>query len=131
MNLNRPEPAQGLLYGRAVHTDIQHSHRRGAIGCTAPALTHPRTGRWAFLIRPDLPDDTALFAEMFRHDICLTRPGATIALPSPADIDEQFRRWIHLPRNPFRPSGHTVLDAVRACTARTGWLATPTHGPRP
>lgn len=117
--------------GHAVHTDLQHCHRHGAIPALGPVLAHPRSGRWTFLVRPDLPDDTALFTEMFRLGITITRPGATLALPSPIDRGEHFRRWIHLPHNPFRPSGRTVLDSLRACTARSGWLRIPTLGPRP
>ncbi|WP_051165437.1 hypothetical protein [Nocardia testacea] len=48
-----------------------------------PIISHIRSGRWSFLIRPDLPDDTALFAEMFRLNISIVRTGATIALPPP------------------------------------------------
>ena len=115
----------------AVHTDLRHCHRHNAIPALGPVLAHPSSGRWSFLIHPDLPDDTALFTELFRLDTFITRPGTTLALPSPTDHGAHFRRWIHLPHNPFRPSGHTVLDSLRACTARTGWLRTPTSGPRP
>ncbi|MBF6351956.1 DNA-directed RNA polymerase subunit beta [Nocardia flavorosea] len=115
----------------AVHTDLQHCYRRDAVPALGPVLSHPRSGRWTFLIRPDFPDDTALFTELFRLHISLTHPGTTLALPSPTDRDTHFRRWIHLPHNPFRPAAHTVLDSIRACTARTGWLRTSTLGPRP
>lgn len=90
-----------------------------------PVLAHPRSNRWSFLIRPDLPDDVAIFAEMFRHDISIARRGSTIPLPAPTDLDDRLRRWIEPPRGPRRPSGYTVVRAVRAATGYTpvqgGW----------
>lgn len=117
--------------GSAVHTDLRHRRDHDAGSGAGPIIAHPRSGRWTFLIRPDLPDDTALFAEMFRLDVSIARTGATIALPSPTDRGDHFRQWVHLPHCPFRPSGLTVIDSIRACAARTGWLRTPTTGHRP
>ncbi|WP_433602624.1 DNA-directed RNA polymerase subunit beta [Nocardia sp. CA-135953] len=83
-----------------------------------PVCSHPRQNRWAYLIRPDIPDDTRLFAEMYRLDVQVVRAGGTVALPSPADKGAQFRRWIEPPRCTFRPSGLVVVDAIRACSGR-------------
>lgn len=81
-----------------------------------PILSHPRSNRWTYLVRPDIPDDTRLFAEMFRLNVSVVRTGGTVALPSPSDQCAQLRRWIEPPRCTFRPSGLVVIDAIRACT---------------
>ncbi|MEU1550218.1 DNA-directed RNA polymerase subunit beta [Nocardia sp. NPDC005745] len=82
-------------------------------GATAgPVVSHPRSKRWTFIIRPDVPDDVPLFAEMFRLNVTLVPPGAEIALPSPVD---DVRVWAHAPRDSFRPSGMAVIEAIRAC----------------
>lgn len=80
-----------------------------------PILSHPRSNRWTYLIRPDLPDEVRLFAEMFRLDVSVVRTGGTIALPSPTDQCVEFRRWVEPPCCTFRPSGRVVLDAIRVC----------------
>ncbi|MCC3327927.1 DNA-directed RNA polymerase subunit beta [Nocardia abscessus] len=79
-----------------------------------PIVGHPRSGRWTFLIRPDLPDDGRLFAELFRLDVAVAGSGATIALPSPTASVGAIRHWIVPPRSSFRPSGGVVVDAIRA-----------------
>ncbi|TLG12200.1 DNA-directed RNA polymerase subunit beta [Nocardia cyriacigeorgica] len=114
--------------GLAVHGDLRRSRDHDSASGVGPIISHMRSGRWTFLIRPDLPDDTALFAEMFRLDVSVVRTGATIALPSPTDQGERFRRWIQPPRSPFRPSGLTVIDSIRTCAGRGGWLRTPKAG---
>ncbi|WP_174372216.1 hypothetical protein [Nocardia araoensis] len=82
-----------------------------------PIVGHPRSGRWTFLIRPDIDvSDVKLFAEMFRLDVNVARTGASIALPSPSA--EAIRHWIVPPRNPFRPSGQVVIAGVRAWADR-------------
>lgn len=83
-----------------------------------PVVSHPRRNRWTFLIRPDIPDDVRLFAEMYRLDVSVVRTGGTVALPSPADKGAQFRRWIEPPCCTFRPSGLAVVDTIRACSGR-------------
>jgi len=85
-----------------------------------PILSHPRSVRWTFIIRPDLPDDVALFAEMFRLNVSIVRAGGTIALPSPAQQCVEFRRWVEPPRCTFRPSGRVVVDAIRGCAGGPG-----------
>ncbi|WP_459545148.1 hypothetical protein [Nocardia sp. X0981] len=64
---------------------------------------------------------------MFRLDVSVVRTGATIALPSPTDRGELFRRWIQPPHCPYRPSGRAVIGSIRACAARGGRLRTPTE----
>ncbi|MEU1983631.1 DNA-directed RNA polymerase subunit beta [Nocardia sp. NPDC019395] len=103
------------VLGSGVRAEIARGY-----GVTGPILAHPRSNRWSFLIRPDLPDDVPLFAEMFRYDVSVIRTGGTIALPSPADLDTHLRQWIEPPRCPVRPSGHTVTGAVRAVTGTRG-----------
>ncbi|WP_062983450.1 hypothetical protein [Nocardia anaemiae] len=90
-----------------------HMHsRQCALG---PIISHPRSRRWTFIVRPDLPDDVPLFSELFRLNVTLARFGAQIVLPSPADRHAGLRVWIEPPRDTFRPSGATVVDAIRAC----------------
>jgi hypothetical protein len=107
--------------GQAVKIRMQD--RQSDIG---PILSHPRSGRWAFLVRPDLPDEVSLFAEMFRLNVSVVRTGGTIALPSPADQCAGFRRWVEPPRCTFRPSGLAVVDAIRA-SASPGVRRAVTH----
>ncbi len=98
--------------GQAVKIHMQqHGSNIG------PILSHPRSNRWTLLVRPDIPDDVRLFAEMFRLNVSVVRTGGTVALPSPGDQGAQFRRWIEPPRCTFRPSGLVVVDAIRACSA--------------
>lgn len=96
--------------GRAVQRNM---HQRGT--GVGPISTHPRSNRWAFLIRPDIPDDTKLFAELYRLDVSVVREGGTVALPSPTQRSEALRQWIEPPRDMFRPSGLIVVESVRAC----------------
>jgi hypothetical protein len=82
-----------------------------------PILSHPRSKRWTFIIRPDVPDDVPLIAEMFRFKVSITRDGATIALPSPADRGTAFRAWIIRPDSHVRPSGWVIVRAIRDIAA--------------
>ncbi|MBF6437873.1 DNA-directed RNA polymerase subunit beta [Nocardia cyriacigeorgica] len=116
--------------GLGQHVKTYLERRRGADPGVGPIISHLRSNRWTFLIRPDLPDDTPLFAEMFRLNVSVVRIGATIALPSPTDEGAQFRRWIELPRCTFRPSGLAVVDAIRACTGGPWTRPTTTGGHR-
>ncbi|WP_330232897.1 DNA-directed RNA polymerase subunit beta [Nocardia sp. NBC_00508] len=97
--------------GQAVKTEMQ---------CwgtdLGPILSHPRSRRWTYLIRPDLPDEVSLFAELFRLNVSVVRDGGTIALPSPTGECPGFRHWVEPPRSMYRPSGRAVLDAIRACS---------------
>ncbi|WP_433726050.1 hypothetical protein ACQP0C_32065 [Nocardia sp. CA-129566] len=65
----------------------------------------------------DLPDDMAVFAELFRIDVSIVPFGGEIALPSPVDADA-YRSWVVPPRDTFRPSGAVIVAAVRACVGR-------------
>ncbi|MFI5538570.1 DNA-directed RNA polymerase subunit beta [Nocardia sp. NPDC051900] len=95
--------------GQAVKA---HMHNRSVP--LGPIVGHPRSGRWTFLIQPDLPDDVRLFAELFRLDVSVARTGAMIALPSPTAAVGAIRHWTVPPRNAFRPAGRFVVEAVRA-----------------
>ncbi|MFE3441641.1 DNA-directed RNA polymerase subunit beta [Nocardia sp. NPDC059180] len=101
--------------GLRVKGDLQ---RRGE--SLGPIMSHVRSNRWTLLIRPDLPDETPFFAEMFRHNVSVVRLGGTIALPSPTDQGARFRRWIEPPRSPFRPSGMSIVASIRACRGGIG-----------
>ena len=91
------------------------AHMRGVGAEIGPVMSHPRSLRWTFLVRPNLSDDVSLFAEMFRHNVSVVRDGGTIALPSPTDQRVEFRRWVEPPRCIFRPSGLVVVEPIRAC----------------
>ncbi|MEU2041364.1 DNA-directed RNA polymerase subunit beta [Nocardia niwae] len=86
--------------------------RQHALG---PIFTHPRSGTWTFLIRPDFPDDPRLFAMLFRHQVKVIRNGGLIALPSPVGMPAGVRRWIEPARDTYRPLGAVVIFSVRAC----------------
>ncbi|WP_067839766.1 DNA-directed RNA polymerase subunit beta [Nocardia lijiangensis] len=101
--------------GQIVKTDLQH--RQISVG---PIISHPRSQRWTFLIRPDLPDEVKLFAELFRLNVSVVRAGGEIALPSPHDQQMNFRRWVEPPREPYRPSGVVIIDSIRRATRRSG-----------
>ncbi|MGQ4617467.1 hypothetical protein [Nocardia sp. R7R-8] len=78
-----------------------------------PIIAHPRSGRWTFLVDPDIrADDMDQYARLFRLDVSIADTGSTIALPSPSP-GGAIRRWIVPPRNAFRPSGRDVLTALR------------------
>jgi hypothetical protein len=90
-------------------------HMQQRLSDVGPILSHPRSNRWTYLVRSDLPDDDSLFAEMFRLNVSVVRAGGTIALPSPTDQCVEFRRWVEPPQCTFRPSGLVVVDSIRAC----------------
>ncbi|MFD8245391.1 DNA-directed RNA polymerase subunit beta [Nocardia sp. NPDC059691] len=95
--------------GQRVRDDMLF--RGQAIG---PVIAHIRSRRWTFLCRPDLPDDVRLFAALFRIDVSIVPFGSEIALPSPADVNGVFRRWVVAPRDTFRPSGMVIVNCVLA-----------------
>jgi hypothetical protein len=88
---------------------------REAYSGACPVISHPRSRRWTFLTRSDLPDDDRLFAEMFRLNVSIVRTGGIIALPSPRDRSTHLRRWVEPPHGPIRPSGQLVVQAIRTC----------------
>jgi hypothetical protein len=88
------------------------AQRNSAVG---PILALPRSNQWLYLIRPDVPEDVSLFAQLFRNHVSVIRAGGTVALPSPTVRSEAIRRWIEPPRDTFRPSGLAVIASVRAC----------------
>ncbi|WP_228002276.1 DNA-directed RNA polymerase subunit beta [Nocardia australiensis] len=98
------------ILGQAVKVHMQTRHY--AVG---PIISHPRSQRWTFLVRPDLPDEVPLFSELFRLNVTIARSGAQIALPSPTDRHAGLRVWIEPPRDTFRPPGTVVVEAIRAC----------------
>ncbi|MEV6323033.1 DNA-directed RNA polymerase subunit beta [Nocardia sp. NPDC051787] len=102
------------MLGRRVRDDL--TDRLIGLG---PIICHERSKRWTFLTRPDLSDDVRLFAELFRHNVSIVPCGGEIALPSPDDANARYRHWIVAPRNGFRPSGSSIVEAIRSC-ARAG-----------
>ncbi|WP_406270337.1 DNA-directed RNA polymerase subunit beta [Nocardia sp. NBC_00881] len=96
--------------GQQVRDEL--AHRRIEWG---PIISHVRSGRWTFLIRPDLSDDVRLFAELFRLNVSIVPSGGEIALPSPVDAHVEYRRWIVPPQNGFRPFGSSIVETVRSC----------------
>jgi hypothetical protein len=84
---------------------------------TGPVLTHPRSQHWTFLTGPDLPEDIRLYAEMSRFGVSILRSGQ-IALPGPGQRPGLFRAWVQPPRDPYRPQGRLVIEAIRGCAAK-------------
>jgi hypothetical protein len=97
-------------------------HLRGRGLSPGPVISHPRSMRWTFLVIPDIPDEVTLFAEMFRLNVTVARPGAQIALPSPHPRSEAFRTWV-VPPTAVRPSGLSVITAIREHRAGAGGAA--------
>ncbi|MEV0046181.1 DNA-directed RNA polymerase subunit beta [Nocardia rhamnosiphila] len=93
--------------------------RRSLLGrgvLSGPVISHPRSGRWTFLIAPDILDETPLFAGMFRLNVSVVRSG-TIVLPSPSRRSEAFRTWVTQPRvTGTQPSGMALVAAIRECS---------------
>ncbi|WP_280233180.1 DNA-directed RNA polymerase subunit beta [Nocardia cyriacigeorgica] len=103
----------GVL-GQSVRADM-HA-RRQAVG---PIISHPRSGSWSFLVRPDVSVPSALSAQLFRVRVAVLRAGAEIALPSPADRQPNLRYWLEPPRDRYRPSAALILASLaRSLPAR-------------
>ncbi|QIS16482.1 DNA-directed RNA polymerase subunit beta [Nocardia arthritidis] len=102
--------------GQLVKANLGHH-----LQACGPIVSHPRSARWTFLIRPDVSKGMELFPELFAAGIHIADDGV-IALPSPADRGGLFQVWVKAPADTFRQSGLRLLDAVRECSG---------HGPRP
>jgi hypothetical protein len=93
---------------------------RHHIGCSGvafgPILVVLLSNRWMYSIRPDIPQDVSLYAELFRRNVSVIRDGGTVALPSPAPLSEPFRWWIEPSPDTFRPCGLAVITSVRVCS---------------
>ncbi|MCZ9330242.1 DNA-directed RNA polymerase subunit beta [Nocardia farcinica] len=96
------------LAGRAR---IYMQHRGITVG---PIISHPRSSRWTFLVRPDVPTDPAAAAPLFARQVSVIGPGTPIALPSPGPRQAGYRCWVHPPTDGL-PSGLVVVRAVCAC----------------
>ncbi|MFI9506302.1 DNA-directed RNA polymerase subunit beta [Nocardia sp. NPDC052566] len=99
--------------GQRVRDDLLH--KRIALG---PIISHARSGRWTFLVRPDVRDDVQVFGELFRLNVSIVPIGGEIALPSPDDARTGYRQWVVPPRDNARPSGLDIVAAVRSCAER-------------
>jgi hypothetical protein len=95
-----------------------HMHSRGI--SVGPIITNSRANRWTILVRPDIPDDTATYARMFRIQVHVARAREEIALPSPITRHLGIRRWKQSPTDSFRPAASVVLTAITACTTPQG-----------
>lgn len=96
--------------GEQVHDEL--IYHRNPLG---PIISHVLSKRWTFLVRPDLPDDVRLFAELFRLNVSIVPIGGEIALPSPGYPGTGYREWVVAPENAFRPSGVSIVNTVRSC----------------
>ncbi|WP_019925520.1 hypothetical protein [Nocardia sp. BMG111209] len=88
---------------------------------SGPIISHPRSSRWTFLVRPDMDIDVQTYAGMFRIQVTVARPGTEIALPSPIRRHQQFRCWTQPPTDRYRPSGSVALAAIDACRPPSEW----------
>ncbi len=98
------------VLGQAVRHDLHV--RRCAVG---PIVSHPRSGTWMFLVRPDLPESDRLLAQLYGARVAVHRRGGEIPLPSPGDRPFTMRQWVEPLRDQFRPSGALVVAAVSRC----------------
>jgi hypothetical protein len=96
--------------GHEVRDELR---RRGS--ATGPIVSYPRSRSWVFLVRPDLPDSAAVFAQLYRAGVTVYGHGRTIALPSPSDRPPAVRHWVEPPRDGFRPSAMVVVAAISRC----------------
>ncbi|WP_280184731.1 MULTISPECIES: DNA-directed RNA polymerase subunit beta [Nocardia] len=106
----------GLMMPAFIGSEVKL--RMQGPGRVGPILTHPRSHRWTFLARADLPDAIGLFAEMSRLQVSIICGGGIIALPGPGQRPGLFRAWVQPPRDPFRPYGTAVVDAIRGCVVQ-------------
>ena len=96
---------------------LDTSIARGAV--TGPIILHTRSRRWTFLLEPDIPfEDYELYAEMYRKSVTIAPIGASVALPTPSDPEDSYRRWKQLPANASRPSAADLIDLIRECARR-------------
>ncbi|MFC9432459.1 DNA-directed RNA polymerase subunit beta [Nocardia sp. NPDC057030] len=87
----------------------------------APIISHPRSKRWTFLVCPDLPSETGLWPELFRHNVSIVPIGAYIALPAlSADPGVGYREWVDKPTDGFRPRATEIIEAVLSCVSLVG-----------
>ncbi|WP_245560410.1 DNA-directed RNA polymerase subunit beta [Nocardia asiatica] len=120
----QPEPGRIMLTAdstaTAVTMDAQLAARvrqqlRQTGVRTGPICVHARSKRWSFLVVPDIPDNIAIYAELFRLSVSVARCGTPIALPAPTN--RRIRDWVDPPTDHYKPSGMAVIHAVRTCTA--------------
>ncbi|WP_063821014.1 hypothetical protein [Nocardia araoensis] len=105
----------GSVWGLGMAAYLGHEVReelRRRESATGPIVSYPRPGCWVFLVRPDLPDSTAAFAQLYRAGVTVYAHGRVIALPSPADRPPAVRHWVEPPRDGFRPSAMVVVAAI-------------------
>ncbi|MGY4103926.1 DNA-directed RNA polymerase subunit beta [Nocardia sp. R16R-3T] len=108
----------GSVWGLGMAAHLGHQVReelRRHRYATGPIVSYPRSQSWVFLVRPDLPESAAVFAQLFRAGIAVYGHGRVIALPSPADRPPAVRHWVELPGDGFRPSATVVVTAIGRC----------------
>lgn len=79
-----------------------------------PTVSHPRSGRWTVLVRPDIDENTATHALLFRSYVSVVRSGSEIALPTPSGERAVDRHWINPPKDALS-SGSAVVHAIKQC----------------
>ncbi|MGW4365473.1 DNA-directed RNA polymerase subunit beta [Nocardia takedensis] len=90
-----------------------------------PIISHPRSARWTFLVRSDIPAQTRDDKEaLWRNGIHLMTGGEQVALPTPMGCGVFYRAWINAPRSPFRFSGVAVVESARRMSRATSMAET-------
>ena len=90
-----------------------------------PIISHPRSARWTFLVRSDIPTQTRDDQEsLWRSGIHLLTGGEQVALPTPIGCGVFYRSWINAPQSPFRPSGVAVVESTRRVLRTIGMVET-------
>lgn len=98
--------------GRAVRSRME------AAGLPVVIVDHPRSQSWTFLADSHSGrfDDMALYAKLFRYNVRIAPPGGSVALPSPHDAENPWRRWEKEPSGELPPMDLLVGAVVQVTT---------------
>ncbi|WP_135235661.1 hypothetical protein [Nocardia sp. CS682] len=111
---------RGLTTPKALGEDIRAVLKDWDL--LGPVIWH-RSERYTFLARysPDVESNGAFCRALLRTNSQLIPVGGVVALPS-FDLDDlddtDIRKWVHPPRDMFRPSTQTLLEALLECEPR-------------
>ena len=107
--------ATGMVWAVEMASELAQSVKidmdRRRVG-GGPIISHPRSARWTFLVRSDIPVPTRGDDSLARNGIRVLSGGEQVELPSPAECGVFYRAWINAPSSPYRPSGAAVLEST-------------------
>ncbi|MFI8977490.1 DNA-directed RNA polymerase subunit beta [Nocardia asteroides] len=103
-----------VILPSALAPQVRAKLREGGLAL-GPTVSHPRSGRWTVMVQPNIDNDTATFARLFRAYVSVVRTGGEIALPAPSGERTTIdRRWMNAPTTAL-PPGAAVVEAIQAC----------------